>query len=52
MPYTPVGGDTAQFYYEDTGAPEGTTSYKTLVLIHGGVFHSGEHGCLTDYCVY
>ena len=46
MPQAPIGEDGLQFYYEDTGAPAGMDNYKTWVLIHGGVFHSGKHSCL------
>ncbi|CCM00689.1 uncharacterized protein FIBRA_02728 [Fibroporia radiculosa] len=40
MPFAPVGSDGVQFFYEDSGAPAASDSYVTLVLIHGGVFHS------------
>lgn len=29
--------------FQDTGAPAGSTDYTTLVVIHGIVWHSGEH---------
>ena len=41
MPFAPVDNNGTQFYYEDTGAPTGSSAYTTLVLIHGAVFHSG-----------
>ncbi|KZT04987.1 alpha/beta-hydrolase [Laetiporus sulphureus 93-53] len=40
MPLAPVNPDGAELYYEDTGAPQGSDVYKTLILLHGAVFHS------------
>ncbi|KAH9948846.1 Alpha/Beta hydrolase protein [Amylocystis lapponica] len=40
MPIAPVSKD-ASLYYEDSGVPTGSTTYTTLVLIHGAVFHGG-----------
>ena len=42
MPTAPVDSDGSVLYYEDTGAPDGSKDYTTLVLIHGTCFHSGE----------
>ncbi|KAF9816045.1 hypothetical protein IEO21_04220 [Rhodonia placenta] len=41
MPVGPVDGKGTVLYYEDSGAPEGTRDYATLVLVHGTQFHSG-----------
>lgn len=39
MPLAPVDSNGTQLFYEDSGAPPHTSSYVTLVLIHGAVFH-------------
>lgn len=43
MPVGPVDGKGTVLYYEDSGAPEGTRDYATLVLVHGTQFHSGAY---------
>ncbi|OBZ66589.1 hypothetical protein A0H81_13449 [Grifola frondosa] len=40
MPHAPVDDYGTHLYYEDGGAPVGSTSYITIVLIHGTNFHS------------
>ncbi|KAJ3553765.1 hypothetical protein NM688_g3444 [Phlebia brevispora] len=41
MPVAPVNNTGAVIHYEDSGAPEGSTDYLTLVIIHGFIFHGG-----------
>ena len=41
MPTAPVDNTGTVLYYEDSGAPAGSTDYVTLVLIHGTCFHGG-----------
>lgn len=41
MPIAPVDDKGTVLYYEDSGAPTGSTDYITVVLIHGTCFHSG-----------
>lgn len=41
MPTAPIDDDGTVLYFEDTGPPENQTSYTTIVLIHGLIFHSG-----------
>ena len=40
MPFATVNDANARIYYEDTGAP--STTYVTVVLVHGAGFHGGE----------
>ena len=42
MPLAAVDRTETQLYYEDTGAPIGRPNYRTLVLVHGGVFNGGK----------
>ncbi|KAH9918132.1 uncharacterized protein B0H18DRAFT_680544 [Fomitopsis serialis] len=49
MPLASVDEKGTQFYYEDTGAPPGQPSYTTLILIHGGVFHSAIYRPMIPY---
>lgn len=47
VPTAPVDDSGTVLYYEDSGAPAGSTDYITVVLIHGTCFHSGtstSHG--------
>lgn len=41
MPQAPVNDKTV-LYYEDTGAPAGSSDYITIILIHGLTFHGGK----------
>ncbi|KAL4247855.1 hypothetical protein ABKN59_007561 [Abortiporus biennis] len=41
MPLAPVNNNGVSLYYDDSGAPAGSTTYKTLVFIHGGIFNGG-----------
>lgn len=41
MPEAPVSDGTV-LYYEDTGVPEESSDYLTIILIHGLSFHGGE----------
>ncbi|KAI0357368.1 alpha/beta-hydrolase [Trametes cingulata] len=43
MPTAPVDDKGSVLYYEDSGAPLGSTDYITLVLIHGTCFHSAVY---------
>lgn len=40
MPVAPISADV-HLFYEDTGAPNGSAIYTTLVLVHGVIFHGG-----------
>ncbi|KZT65133.1 hypothetical protein DAEQUDRAFT_697601 [Daedalea quercina L-15889] len=39
MPLAPVDNSDTQLYYEDTGAPPGSSDYRTLIIVHGGGFN-------------
>jgi len=41
MPVGPADEEGTMLYYEDSGAPEGSQTYVTLVLVHGALFHGG-----------
>ncbi|KAL1950823.1 hypothetical protein VTO73DRAFT_5947 [Trametes versicolor] len=43
MPIAPVDDNGTVLYYEDSGAPAGSTDYITVVLIHGTCFHSAVY---------
>ena len=49
MPLATVDRTGTQLYYEDTGAPLGRPNYRTLVLVHGGVFNGGKSKLLIIY---
>ena len=51
MPTAPVDDKGSVLYYEDSGAPAGSTDYVTLVLIHGTGFHSGEYTLVASGCM-
>ncbi|KAF9809226.1 hypothetical protein IEO21_07490 [Rhodonia placenta] len=40
MPVGPVDDKGTVLYFEDSGAPEGSLDYVTLVLVHGAMIHS------------
>ena len=42
MPTAPVDDRGTVLYYEDTGAPEGSSTYLTVVLVHGLLFHGSK----------
>ncbi|OCH91229.1 hypothetical protein OBBRIDRAFT_775554 [Obba rivulosa] len=39
MSVGPADDKGTVLYYEDTGAPEGSQKYTTLILVHGAMFH-------------
>lgn len=39
MPIAPIDAQGTTLYYEDTGAPEGSSTYLTVILVHGLLFH-------------
>lgn len=41
MPTVPIGDEGAELFYADSGVPNGSTDYVTIVLVHGVVFHGG-----------
>ena len=43
MPIATVNDHGSMLYYEDSGIPNESTNYTTLILIHGTCFHSGIH---------
>ncbi|PCH43848.1 alpha/beta-hydrolase [Wolfiporia cocos MD-104 SS10] len=49
MPLAPVDNQGTQLYYEDSGAPHGSSDYATLILAHGGVFHGAIYSRLFPY---
>lgn len=42
MPAAPVDDNGTVLYFEDTGAPHGASTYLTVVLLHGLLFHGGQ----------
>ncbi|KAI0775395.1 Alpha/Beta hydrolase protein [Irpex lacteus] len=40
MPSIKVNSRGTELYYEDSGVPVGSTSYSTVILVHGYYFHS------------
>lgn len=44
MPLAPVDQQGISLYYEDSGVTPGSSTYVTLVIVHGGVFHGGQYG--------
>ena len=40
MPVAPVNDDGAVLHYEDSGAPDGSGAYLTVVVVHGFMYHS------------
>ncbi|KAL6306426.1 hypothetical protein BKA93DRAFT_157576 [Sparassis latifolia] len=51
MPTAPVNSEGVVLYYDDTGAPESSTTYVTIVLVHGTAIHSGIFKPLKPYAV-
>ncbi len=41
MPTAPINALGEFLYYEDSGQPEGSTEYLTVVFIHDLIFHGG-----------
>ncbi|EMD39837.1 hypothetical protein CERSUDRAFT_92325 [Gelatoporia subvermispora B] len=39
MPLGPANDKGTVLYYEETGVPAGATTYTTLILVHGAMFH-------------
>ncbi|PCH43845.1 hypothetical protein WOLCODRAFT_164776 [Wolfiporia cocos MD-104 SS10] len=39
MPLAPVDRNGTELYYEDSGPPPGSSTYCTIVLVHGALFH-------------
>ncbi|OCH88674.1 alpha/beta-hydrolase [Obba rivulosa] len=37
--HIPVDGNSTVLYYEDTGVPKGSSTYTTVFLVHGAMFH-------------
>ena len=46
MPTLPVNDAGAVVYYEDSGVPNGSSDYTTIVMIHGFMFTSGTSPAL------
>ncbi|KAJ8462240.1 hypothetical protein ONZ51_g11023 [Trametes cubensis] len=51
MPTAPVDDKGSVLYYEDSGAPAGSTDYVTLVLVHGTGFHSAVYRPMIPFAV-
>ncbi|KAH9851679.1 alpha/beta-hydrolase [Lenzites betulinus] len=49
MPTAPVDDKGTVLYYEDSGVPEGSNDYITVVLIHGTCFHSAVYRPLIPF---
>ncbi|KAI0826820.1 alpha/beta-hydrolase [Trametes gibbosa] len=49
MPTAPVDDRGTVLYYEDSGAPDGSSDYVTVVLIHGTCFHSAVYRPLIPF---
>lgn len=43
MPVGLVDDMGTVLYYEDSGVPDGSATYVTIVLVHGTMFHSGTY---------
>ena len=43
MPSISVDENGTNFFYQDTGVPQGGIEYTTVVVIHGSLFHGGEY---------
>lgn len=43
MALGPVDQHDTSLFYEDSGAPAGSSRYMTLVIVHGGAFHGGAY---------
>ena len=41
MPTAPVDNNGTVLSFEDTGTPRGTSTYLTVILVHGILFHGG-----------
>ena len=48
MPSVTVNSRGIELYYEDSGLPTGSTSYSTVVLIHGYYLHSCTSSAVND----
>lgn len=46
MPFAPVNEDGAVMYYDDSGIPDDSATYTTVILVHGLVFHGGSYDIL------
>ncbi|THG96355.1 hypothetical protein EW026_g5466 [Hermanssonia centrifuga] len=49
MPIAPVDDEDTVLYYEDSGVPDGSVDYATVVLIHGMLFHGAVFRRLIPY---
>lgn len=49
MPIAPVDDEGNVLYFEDTGAPPGSTAYLTVFLLHGLLFHGAIFQNLLPY---
>lgn len=41
MPVAPVDNRGTHLYYEDSGSPQSSQTYTTIVAIHGTIYHGG-----------
>lgn len=44
-----INKDGAKFDYEDSGAPPGSSTYTTLVILHGGYFTNGAYRLVLEF---
>ena len=51
MPTIPVNDEGAVLYYEDSGAPEGSANYTTIIILHGFLFHGGMSSSIPASCL-
>ncbi|GBE82989.1 alpha/beta-hydrolase [Sparassis latifolia] len=49
MPVGPVDDKGTALYYEDSGVPGASTTYATIFLVHGTMFHSGIFRPMVPY---
>ncbi|OBZ68182.1 hypothetical protein A0H81_11984 [Grifola frondosa] len=47
--FAPVDDKGTVLFYEDSGAPAGSTTYTTIVFVHGNLFHGAVFRRLAQY---
>jgi len=52
MPHCAVDNDSTFLYYEDSGAPSGSTDYVTVFLVHGTMFSSAIFRPMIPYAAH
>ena len=52
MPVAPLDDNGTVVYYEDTGAPEGSRDYLTVVFLHGFIYYGGTCAFLVAFKMF